>query len=68
VTPDTVHLLAQIIRHQRALVTSFEGWVRKQPRSDTCRELVQLIAAARFVIDGYEKQLSQYDVDQPVSK
>lgn len=61
-TPDTIHLLAQLIRHHRALVTSFEKWVRTQPRSETCRELVQMIAVARGVLDGYEAQLSQYNV------
>lgn len=61
-TPDTIHLLAQMIRHHRALVTSFEKWVRTQPRSETCRELVQVLAVVRGVLDGYEQQLSRYDV------
>ena len=65
-TPDTIHLLAQVIRHNRAMVTSFEKWVRTQPRSETCRELVQVIAVARGVLDGYEKQLSQYEVTTDV--
>ena len=66
-TPDSIHLLAQVIRHHRALVTSFEKWVRTQPRSETCRELTQMIAVARGVLDGYERQLSQYEVsDRPV--
>ncbi len=63
-TPDTVHLLAQVIRHQRALATSFEKWVRTQPRSETCRELVQMIAAVRGVLDQYEQQLSKVTTEE----
>jgi len=29
--PRTVHLLAQIVRHSRAILTVFEKWLSEQP-------------------------------------
>ncbi len=62
-TPDTVSLAAQVIRHQRALATSFEKWVQKQQPSQTTCELTALIQAFRSVLDSYEWQLARVDVD-----
>ena len=61
-TPDTVHLGAQIIRHQRALATSLEKWAEKQ-RDPAMRELKELIGMFRKVLDSYEWQLEHVDVD-----
>jgi hypothetical protein len=30
-TPDTVHLLAQWLRHTRGMLTAFEKWLESQP-------------------------------------
>jgi hypothetical protein len=62
VTPDTVHLLAQMIRHERARLNSVEKWVRSQPRNETCREIVQMITVGRGLLDEYEQKLSHYEV------
>jgi hypothetical protein len=67
VTPDTIHLLAQFIRHHRALVTTVENWTKKQPPSETRRELMLIIAVARGVLDSYEQQLSHTEVT-PVTR
>lgn len=60
-TPDTVHLLANLIRHQRAMMTSIEKWVGKQTPSPTNLELSSVTSLMRQVLDTYEWQLSQVD-------
>ena len=62
-TPDSVHLLAQTIRHHRAMATSFEKWVFKQEPSQTTRELVQMLAAYRDVLTRVESEISRFEVD-----
>jgi len=63
-TPDTVHFWAQVIRHQRALATSFEKWVDKQQDPQVAmRELKELIPMFRSVLDSYEWQLQRVTVD-----
>ncbi len=61
-TPDTLHLLATMVRHARGIATSVEKWVRKQPPSPTCRELLQLVAEGRGVLTTFESQLTQFDI------
>ena len=61
-TPDTLHLLATMLRHSRGIATSVEKWVRKQPPSPTCRELLQLLAEGRGVLTSFESQLTQFDI------
>jgi hypothetical protein len=34
-TPDTIHLLAQLIRHGRAALTSLEKWLQVQAQAQT---------------------------------
>lgn len=65
-TPDTVHLLAQFIRHERGLATALETWLRRQPASATCDELREVIGAFRGVLASYESQLSHVVVDYPL--
>jgi hypothetical protein len=63
-TPDTVHFWAQVIRHQRALATSFEKWVEKQQDPVVAqREMRELILMFRSVLDSYEWQLQRVSVD-----
>lgn len=61
-SPDTVHLIAQLIRHQRALMTSIEKWVGKQEPCRTNRELLAVTGMQRQVLDSFEWQLSRVDV------
>lgn len=56
-TADTVHFLAQLIRHQRALATSIEKWVKSPTFSrDEAQAAVFML---RGVLDSYEAQLSR---------
>lgn len=62
-TPDTVHLIATLVRHQRGMVTAFEKWVQKQPPSPTCKELVQVISVCRHTLNTLEAQIEKFDVE-----
>ena len=63
-TPDTVHLLAQLLRHHRAIVTAVSKWAQKQPSSSTVAELHQIVRFTRDMLDEYERQLTGVDVEQ----
>lgn len=56
-TPDTVDFLAQLIRHQRALATSIEKWVKSPTFSKD--EAQAAVVMLRGVLDSYEAQLSR---------
>lgn len=58
--PDTVHLLAQLIRHNRGIVTAFEKWIHSQPDSVAGDELLQVLAVQRSVLSICETQLSAH--------
>jgi hypothetical protein len=62
-TPDTVHLFAQLIRHLRGATTAFEQWTNQQPPSSTRRELTVIVATVRGILSSYEKQLSEVETD-----
>lgn len=62
-TPDTVTLVAQLIRHNKAMATSLETWVRKHPESQACREMVEMLTVYRGVLTTLEYQVSQFEVD-----
>ena len=64
-TPDTIHLIAQLIRHDRARATSIEKWVKAQPPSPACRELLQLLAVYRGVLRNLETQVTKFDFEVP---
>ena len=53
-----------MIRHNRAMATSFEKWVRKQPASPACREMLQVLAVYRGVLMTVEEQVSKFDTDR----
>jgi hypothetical protein len=57
VTADTVHLFAQLIRHQRALATSLEKWIKSPTFSKD--EALSAVFVFRGVLDSYEAQLSR---------
>lgn len=61
-SPDTVHFLAQLIRHQRALATSVEKWV-KSPTFNR-EEAQAAVFMFRGVLDSYEAQLSRVVTDR----
>jgi hypothetical protein len=65
-TPDTVHFMAQFIRHQRGLVTSLEQWMKSGTFS--MEEASSVIQALRGVLDSYESQLSRVRVTGTVSQ
>ncbi len=64
-TPDTVHFIAQIIRHHRGLFTAVDKWVQKQPPG-TCRELKRVIAESRRAMTEIETELGRVDVNETV--
>jgi hypothetical protein len=59
--PHSVHLLAQFIRHQRAMATSVEKWVKSPGFSR--EEALTLVFVFRGVLDSYEAQLSKVKTD-----
>lgn len=58
-TPDTVHLIAQEIRHFRALLTVEETWAQHQMRSDTISEVFRRINFWRSILKVAEDRLSR---------
>ena len=58
--PDTIHLLAQVIRHNRGICTAFEKWIRSQPASEAGEELLQVMAVQRGLLTLCETQLSAH--------
>jgi hypothetical protein len=65
-TPETVHFLAQFIRHQRALMTSLERWA-KSP-GFTQQEILAATWMIRGVLERYEKDLGRVSVDTTVDQ
>jgi hypothetical protein len=63
-TPDTVHFLAQLIRHQRGILTAFEKWA-KTP-SFGRDDVLDVVYTYRRLIDSYEAQLSKVVTDDSV--
>lgn len=58
-TPQTVHRIAQQIRHFRALLTVQETWAQHQEKSATRDELFREINFWRGVLKSAEHQLAQ---------
>ena len=61
-SPDTVHLIVNLIRHQRAMMTSIEKWIGKQEPCRTNLELAAATGLIRDVLAGYEAKVSRVDV------
>lgn len=59
-TPDTVHRIAQEIRHQRALLTTRETWLQKQPKTDTRDEEFRYINFERRALKVKEQLLVEH--------
>jgi hypothetical protein len=57
VTPATVHLVAQLIRNERDLLTAIEKWIKAQDETEGMRELRQVVALRRSVAAICERQL-----------
>lgn len=55
-TPYTVHLIAQFIRHQRALATSVEKWIESPGFSKS--DAREAVSRFRRVLDAYERSLT----------
>lgn len=58
-TPDTVHRIAQKIRHERALLTTEETWAQKMEKSDARDETFRYITFMRRVWKSAEHLLAQ---------
>lgn len=63
-TPATVHLVAQLIRNERDLLTAIEKWVQAQEPTAAMRELRQVIAMQRSVVKICERQLTDHTMDE----
>jgi hypothetical protein len=57
-TPDTVHLIAQEIRQQRAVLTVEETWLKRQRFNPTRDERYRRILFWRVVLKYAEEQLA----------
>lgn len=66
-TPDTVHLVAQLIRHSRGIGSAWEKWIKAQPYNPTCRELLQVLAVYRAQLTELEDKVSKFEVDSQYS-
>lgn len=65
-SPDTVHLIAQLIRHQRGMMTAIDKWITKQEPCRTNLELSAVTGIMRDVLDSYEAQLSAVEISEEV--
>lgn len=61
VTPDTVHFIAQMIRHQRGIATCAEKWINSPTFSKD--EAITAMAYFRKILDAYERSLVSVAVD-----
>lgn len=59
--PHTIHLIAQFIRYQRGMLTSFERWASKQEPSQVTNELRGATGLMRAVLVGYEDEISRLE-------
>lgn len=55
VNPPTIHFMAQMIRHQRAIATSAEKWIQSPAFSQ--QEALDAVGYFRKVLDAYERSL-----------
>jgi hypothetical protein len=67
VSPDTVHVIAQEIRHRRALLTVDEHWWQQQPKSPTRDEGFRRINFWRRVLKEAEQQLAVGELEEIAS-
>ncbi len=58
-TPDTVHRLAQEIRHERSLLTTRELWLQKQEKTAMRDEEFRIINFRKKVIRYAEQELGR---------
>ncbi len=64
-TPQTVHQIAQEIRHFRALLTAQEQWAQQQPRTESIKEAFRRITFWRERLKDAERELSALPVAEP---
>lgn len=62
-TPDTLHLIATMVRNGKGIATAIEKWTQKQEPSSAVKELVQVVAVARGALTVLEGQIGQFSVD-----
>ena len=61
--PATVHFIAQLIRHTRGSVTSFEKWIAQTPPEYVVQESVEAIHRVRGVLIALETALVRAPVN-----
>lgn len=61
-TPDTVHLLAQLIRHNRGVASAIEKWMKAVPEDRMVEQLGHVIAIYRGILSTVEAQLTAHVV------
>lgn len=64
--PETVHLIAQLIRHERGTLTAIERWVKAQTQSEALEELRQVLETRRSMLLICERQIAAHDTAVPV--
>ena len=56
-----MHLVVNLIRHQKGIYTSIEKWIAKQEPCRTNLELSAAVGLMREVLDEYETELCRVD-------
>lgn len=59
--PHTVHLIAQLIRHERGTLTAIDRWITAQEDSDSLKELQQVLETRRSMLLICERQLAAHE-------
>jgi len=55
--PQTVHFLAQLVRHSRGLVTTTEKWVAQTPPEAFAEEATAVVVQLRTALTSLERSL-----------
>lgn len=63
VKPPTFHLITQIIRHSRGILTAIDKWTAQQEPCATNLEISRVTSFMRTVLSTFEYQLEQVAVD-----
>lgn len=61
--PQTVHLAAQLLRHQRGTLTAIEKWIGSQEPAPALDDLREVIALNRRMLAAYERALIGVEVE-----
>lgn len=59
--PETVHLIAQLIRHERGICTAMERWIKAQAESEPLRDLQLVLETRRSMLLICERQIAAHE-------